>query len=192
MTIVILSIFLLQNDFYLAEESYCNYPYTQFSLVSTLGMKYVNDLVQPIDGRNVCTEVTNQMIRNDEVFNYIKSRGYKFVLFKSGIGATDRSRYADLVVGGIYSEFLKVLVHTSMLRALERRLFFADWYRENLISQFKQLELAHKIKGPKFVLCHFILPHPPFVFGPKGEPINHRISHWDKISGYREKDISVN
>ena len=164
--------FLRQTGFYLADSSFSNYPYTQFSLASSLNMQYINENVQPVDGKSVGNEVSRRMLRDNRVVDFLRNFGYKFVLIKSGWGPTDKNRYADISLGGVYSEFIKMLVHTSMLRAIEARLFFSQWHRDNINQQFQQLENAHKIPGNKFILCHFVVPHPPFVFGPNGEPLN--------------------
>jgi hypothetical protein len=44
--------------------------------------------------------------------------------------------------------------------------------RERTLFVLETLSEIPKIPGPKFVFVHLILPHPPYVFGPNGEPID--------------------
>ena len=44
-------------------------------------------------------------------------------------------------------------------------------YRESILCGFSELSNLHSssIEEPFFVYAHFLLPHPPFMFGPNGE-----------------------
>ena len=41
-------------------------------------------------------------------------------------------------------------------------------FRESVLSSFDQLGAAARAPGPKFVLFHTLVPHDPYVFGPRG------------------------
>jgi hypothetical protein len=66
---------------------------------------------------------------------------------------------------------------------------------------FENLAVSSRSEKPRFILAHFLAPHPPFVFGPQGEPIrsegNFTFNYVDKvrdeagqkqfIQGYRDQ-----
>jgi hypothetical protein len=44
-------------------------------------------------------------------------------------------------------------------------------YRARILFVLDKLDDSARIKGPKFVFAHVLIPHPPFVLGPNGEEI---------------------
>jgi hypothetical protein len=77
-------------------------------------------------------------------------------------------------------------------------------HRARIIYTLDELEKMPRIKGPKFVFAHMLVPHRPFVFGPEGEvidaenapglgaPVNDNQSMNDYIHGYRDQVTYVN
>jgi hypothetical protein len=47
----------------------------------------------------------------------------------------------------------------------------SELFRERTLFALNQLDELAYIQGPKFVFVHLIVPHPPYVFGPTGGPI---------------------
>jgi hypothetical protein len=67
---------------------------------------------------------------------------------------------------GIPFIFLKsktFLLYCSLIDRLERKR-----HRKLILNQIKELKNSTKIKSPKFVFCHILCPHPPFVFEKDG------------------------
>ena len=111
------------------------------------------------------------MIKNNKVTKFLKSKGYRFIHFSSGWGATDHNKYADLDIWcGRGNEFLMVLFQTTMLRPLERYLISYN-AREGVLCTFSKLAKIHMVKSPKFVFAHINCPHPPYLFGANGEMV---------------------
>src|SRR3989338_6403247 len=90
--------YLEDKGFYIASESRSNYAVTFLSLASSLNLKYLNELSEVIGVESEERFIPNQMSRNNTVMQFLRSKGYKLVHFKSGWGATDYNRYADLNV----------------------------------------------------------------------------------------------
>ena len=163
---------LTERGFYVARESCSNYVLTPVSLSSTLNMEYVNYLTETLGEHSIDHSIPYRMIRNNKVSQFLKGHGYKFVVIRSGWGPTDRNRFADISIKcGKYNEFIKVLIHTTMLVVVEKHLVFIDWHRDNIRRMFEELEKAPAIEGPKFVTAHILIPHPPFIFGANGEAV---------------------
>lgn len=166
--------YLTGKGFHIASESRSNYALTFLSLASSLNMEYVNYLTDMVELEKKDRTVPYQMIENSKVMNFLKFKGYKFIHFSSGWGATNYNKYADLNIQcgkfhGIGNEFLMMLIKTTMLRPFQSYLI-GDDARARVLCTFSELAELHRIKGPKFVFAHVISPHPPYVFGANGEP----------------------
>jgi len=136
-------------------------------------MEYINYLSDVLGVESKDRHIPYEMIQDSEVMRFLESRGYKFVHFQSGWGPTASNNNADWDVQcGRVNEFMEVLIRTTILRPLEPHLVAPD-KRERVLCTFSELaEVQHRIGGPRFVFAHIVVPHPPFVFGPNGEPID--------------------
>jgi len=157
--------------FFVASESVSNFAQTLLSLASSLNMRYVNDLAERSGADSEDRSVPYQLIRNSEVMRLLKANGYKFVNLRSGWGPTNRNDHADLDVAcGLDNEFLMVLAQTTMLQSLEP--YLREIARNRVLCTFAKLgEVPSRVAGPRFVLAHIMVPHPPFLFGAQGEPV---------------------
>jgi len=164
--------FLTDNGFYVVPDAHSNYPVTFLSLASSLNMEYLNDLAETLGAESTDRSIPHEMIQNSEVMRFLTGAGYKFVHFQTGWGPTARNPHADRDVRcGSVNEFTEVLVRTTALRPLADRLISHD-RREVVLCTFATLaEVQHTVEGPRFVFAHILVPHPPFLFGPEGEPI---------------------
>jgi len=167
--------FLEEKGFYIASESYSNYPSTVASIPSTLNMDYIHLKKEEfgISSFNIATE--KFLASNSKVMKHLKSKGYTIININSGIHPTNYEGLADIFLcngkGAHNSEFLPLLFHTSMLNLLNFQ-FFGSSIREQTLCSFESLtELDNISEKPKFVFSHINIPHAPYVFGPNGEPI---------------------
>lgn len=165
--------FLSEKGFYIATESRANYGHTTLSLASSISMNYLQDIAEKFGPQSKDPTEPWRLIRSGEAIQFLKDSGYKFILVRSGWGPTNYNQNADIAIRcGEYNEFMKVLIHSTMMILLEGKIWFPDWTRNMTINQFNELGKVASLEGPKFVLTHFPLPHPPFVFGAEGEPVN--------------------
>ena len=167
--------FLEEKGFYIASESYSNYPSTVASIPSTLNMDYIHLKKEEfgISSFNIATE--KFLASNSKVMKHLKSKGYTIININSGIHPTKYEGLADIFLcngkGAHNSEFLPLLFHTSMLNLLNFQ-FFGSSIREQTLCSFESLTKLDNIsEKPKFVFSHINIPHAPYVFGPNGEPI---------------------
>jgi hypothetical protein len=71
------------------------------------------------------------------------------------------------------NEFEHELINTTFIRALLRYLPYQfDFHRARVSYTLNHLVDLSKLKTPSFIFAHLIIPHPPFVFGQHGEPLN--------------------
>ena len=177
--------YLTDKGFYVASESRSNYGFTYLSLASSLNMQYLDTLSDTLGVESKDRTAPIQMTKNNEVMHFLRSRGYQFIHFRSGHTMSNRNEYADQEIecsSLLGSEFLRVLIETTMLDPLALKLeyylrvnsvrFANDRIRERVLCTFSELaEVPHwRIERPRFVFAHIVVPHGPYVFGPDGEP----------------------
>ena len=188
---------LAERGFRVAPESVCNYSQTFLSLASSLNMEYLDALAAKAGADSEDRSVPYQMIRNSEVMRFLKAHGYRFVNVRSGWGPTDRNERADLDIAcGMGNEFLMVLAQTTMLEPAG--LYMREIARERVLCAFTTLgQLQGRIAGPRFVLAHITVPHPPFLFGAEGEPVPGTVLEmsgwvWTRKQDYVDQLVFVN
>lgn len=188
--------FLEDNGFYVANESQSNYSKTTYSLSSSFNLNYLDTLV---DEYNISLSEPKYLIRQSKVRNILEALGYQSVAFDSGyentiIRDTDYFLHTGAAVNP--PAYLSLLINEYELLLLRSTLFRVYYdlrlqniglvgnalesqhqkHRERIHYIFQQLEEIPNWEGSYFVFAHIISPHPPFVFGPNGEP---RTPRWE-------------
>jgi len=162
--------YLTSKGFFVASKSRSNYATTFLSLASSLNMEYVDYLSDMVRCESQDWRVAYQMIKDNKVVNFLKSKGYKYVHLNSGWGPTDYNKYADLNIQcGNINEFLMIIIQTTILKAFED-FIIGDDSRARILCTFSRLAEINKMNEPKFVFAHILSPHPPYLFGANGEP----------------------
>lgn len=163
------------RGFTVAGRSYANYSFTYQSLASSLDFTLLNELAREAGYTSADQEPLYAMIRANRTMAFLKDRGYRLLAASSSLGPTDFQdvdRYFGFAASD--SEFMTVLLQTTPLRLLVRPGETAasyDAHRRRILNAFRALEESASEKGPFFMFVHIMAPHPPFVFGPGGEPI---------------------
>jgi hypothetical protein len=167
--------------FYVAAQSAANYGQTLLSLASALNFMYLDDLAHRVGTESDDRTFLRDLIWNNGVVSALKAAGYRFVTFSTGFWGTDRMGRADtrMSSGSGLSEYRNVLLSNSPLPAIFAKLpvgTLRDWqfraHRTTVQYVFDELPRLPESSAPRFVFAHVLSPHPPFVFGPNGEPVN--------------------
>ncbi len=169
---------LTQNGFYIAEKSRANYAQTHLSLASSLNFAYLDDFADKLGLKSVNDIPLIGMIKHSRVADFLKRNGYLIVAFSSGYSGTEMrdadfyykpslwslSEFQNVLVGGTLVEVLpeRILARTSISYAM---------HRKRILYILDNLSKVREMKPPVFVFAHILAPHPPFVFGEHGEPI---------------------
>ena len=165
--------YLEEKGFYVAKDSFSNYPRTYLSLASSLNMEYHEP---PLIGG------PDPLIAEQALAKFLKSQGYRYLHIGSWTRATRTNPLADInyVDTELYfnlDEFTLRLVETTAFAPIARRLSFGPnisdyhtYHRTRAIYQFDRLtEVSQNQPSPKFIFMHVLLPHDPYVFGPNCE-----------------------
>lgn len=172
---------LRQRGFYVADCSQANYPYTRYSLTSSLNYNYL----EAIGATNY-----NKLIRllnHSAVRSFLEARGYQTVAFSTG-NAWDEWRDAAFFMDisspvTELSDFEWLVIDGTLLRA------WSDYKHQNntnapvdtktgelrrkrTMNVFSNLVKLPEWDGDLFVFAHINAPHQPYLFGPDGEFID--------------------
>lgn len=164
---------LARRGFVLADASRSNFPLTRLSLASSLNLSNLEFLP---DLAGVDTEdysCTNDLLQNSVVSRILAQRGYSYVHIGSEMPPTDYSPFAKLSSHPHLDEFaIRFIESTSLnlLPDLSGRM--ADSRRLTRLASLQALSqgggLEQESKEPKFVFCHLLSPHEPFIFNHDG------------------------
>ena len=156
------------RGFYVAPGSHSNYALSELSLASSLNMEYLQGHLVSKPSRTT----TFRLIKNNEALRTFQALGYSFVHVVSGWQVTDTNDYADVNIDcGAGDEFEQLLVDSTILGPFKWFLL-GDRTRDRILCSFSSLpEIDSQGEQPVFVFAHIVNPHPPFLFGPDGEPV---------------------
>lgn len=164
---------LQTRGFYVAKESWSNYPMTFLSLASSLNMIYLDDVYQSmkVPASSAGEESDDRklfyrMIHRPEAAARFQRNGYLYVQTLTNWSGTDRSDLADVTFkfAPLFAdEFSAVLANITVLRYFAPKL--ADMHKF-IIDKAGTIP---QIKEPTFAFVHLLLPHNPYVFNERGD-----------------------
>jgi len=177
---------LRRKGFFVAQDSRSNYVQTTLSLASSMNFQYLGELAQTIGKHVGDRKPLTTLIQHSQARDFLSARGYRTVAIGTGYDFTAIPE-ADIFIPPpqrTFTSFEDVLVRSSALAVIRRHPrvdnFFPLSYRahrERILYALDQLKNMPSVSGPKFVLAHLISPHPPFIFGPHGEEIEHEVEY---------------
>ncbi len=192
--------------FFVADCSQSNYAQTQMSLASSLNFNYIDALSDRFIAGSKDRTGLDALIQHSAARASLEKAGYKTVAFATGFLFTELTD-ADYFLGPGYSwgelnEFEALLMETTFARLLQDGNRFgmqtsgSERYRERTLFTLEKVGDLSYIKGPKFVFVHVVIPHPPYVFGPTGGPVEPAEAGTTKTqegaSHYRDQVIYIN
>ena len=165
--------FLKEKGFIIASKSCSNYAETFLSLASSLNMEYINYLSKTGGIKSKDLLILCRMIQDFKAWRFLKSRGYRYLHFSSGLGPTQQnnSAYINYCLHKFPSEFLKALINTTILSPFFSNFYEAEIRRQQILYSFEKLKEVPDIKAPTFAFAHLLIPHVPYVFGRNGEAV---------------------
>lgn len=174
---------LTDMSFYVAPCSQTNYPDTVLSLVSTMNMDYLQNVISE-------SGLLPQLSRS-EVRKNFDSLGYQTITFENYFGdhydlfedirLTRQRSGSTLNFFKRANEFEIMLMNTSMLKLfIDMPQLIPDflagdgdgsWYYEiyyQTLYSLDTLENMPELERPIFVFAHLVVPHTPYIFNPDG------------------------
>ena len=149
-----------------------NYTQTYQVLASMLNMRYLNDLPATVTA-SPSREPMHELIQNASVIASLRAAGYRVDVL-AGTAQLRWHSQADTCeceypwIGLFESQ----IILRSPLHLLPWQQLQHSAHRAQALSSLESLEAYLPGAGPRLLLAHVMLPHPPFVVGSNGEPTN--------------------
>lgn len=182
--------YLTARGFFVAQESFSNYPRTPLSLASSLNFEYLDEVAAKAGEDSPDWRWVYERIRHHKVGAFLRSQGYRRIHSGSWWWPTREDPRADenLAYGAPPYGAL-VLTELSVLAAL--RLQFNLELADQDLQQYNRLQYKFARLGelprqqsPKFVFAHVIAPHPPYVMRADGS-----YRDWREVASHSEEAL---
>lgn len=183
--------YLSDKGFYVATSSHSNYARTFASLASSLNMEYINYLTDELGESFGANYPMWQLIHDNKVWRFLKSRGYKFINLGDKWDGTRWNNYAD-VNYNLYEvpEFSLLVFRKTLAYPFCRLLGIVDddrtMHMKNTLYLFDKLAEIPSMEGPTFAFAHLCIPHDPFVFDSNG---NYKTLHEEQQDSRRDNFV---
>lgn len=169
------------EGFFFPDPAYANYQRTAHSLASSLNLNYLDDLTAVLGENSGDWRPLYHLLEDTQIHRFLRPQGYRFLHFGSWWNPTRTNRTADENYNWWAApEFFRVYFGKSFV-GFTGQLFGAYAFNtrqqqcDRVERKFAWLDEASRTEGPKFVFAHFLLPHPPFVFGRDGSCLDRRV-----------------
>jgi hypothetical protein len=184
---------LTKSDFFIASNSHSNYNQSFLSLGASLNMKYLNYLSIELDENERNFHPVYELVDNNEVMKYFKSKGYEIVNFASRDGVTGNLEIAQInlceINPWIKSPSMIHLIRHSIINPIYVEIF-NSYSNEREMCVFSQLsQFDENSKNPYFIFAHILLPHGPWRFDANGQSLPEPFTYGDSIEDMKNKEF---
>jgi len=168
--------FLKDEGFFIAENSYTNYPQTQLFLSALLNMEYINYLADEVGDKSKNFKVLGNKIYESKIITDFRDGGYGIYYLDTGFLAYPTKMKSDMNLctynNYFNSQFQILILRMSMFNPIYHE-FFEEDYRQRILCTFEEIPKIHEYsEKPVFVFAHIMVPHAPYIFGPNGEDMS--------------------
>jgi hypothetical protein len=161
---------LREQGFQVLDDAHANYTWTTVSMAATLGMSLLDGIAAATGPESRNMAPLYRRLAESRAGAFLQDLGYRYIHVGSWFDPTRDSSIADEVVHPTQAvTFASMLTDLTMLPTL---LGSAQAARQEDIGraatavrfELDELERIRDEPGPKYVLAHLLLPHPPYVF----------------------------
>jgi hypothetical protein len=166
---------LRKRGFVLSEQARSPYSDSEMNIAAAVNMDYLSRLPSILGRKSQDVRPVSKLIQDNRAARLLHSLGYRYVhldtdevTFAGGNPQISRLAAPD--------SFANLWLRNSVLRLIGGKLGFDAAarnarFRKSIRSVFSQLEAVPQDLGPKFVLFHTLLPHDPYIYGPRGQAV---------------------
>ena len=156
---------LTSKGFSVIQNARSNYCQTLLSVSSSLNFQYHDSLAVQLGFDSEDRKTLINLIKKNKTMGLFKQFGYKTIALASGYYGTEITNADEyLTMKQTFSEFEEILMHSTPIPVIMRKMKSSQLHVERIRYNFKMLQSNQMKAAPKFVFAHFICPHPPFLF----------------------------
>lgn len=162
--------YLKNKGFYVAENSFSNYPFTLYSLPSMLNLNYLDNLSFRYQ-LNELVAMSKYFYKHNLLVHLFKTNGYSVTLINNLNIVYNKFNEADhnYTSGKILTNMLFHDIHFIPLSLHLPFTYYAKAFSfRHSLSLLKQT-LQSNPSQPKFIFMHLLFPHEPYVFDEQGK-----------------------
>lgn len=167
---------LRRRGFAVAPDARSPYSDSESNIAAEVNMDYLSGLPKILGPRSQDVRPVRRLIADNRAARLLEPLGYRYVHLDTD-EVTFPTGNPDLRSAAVPDSLENLWLQKTVLRvfggpigfnrsATDRR------FRESVHSGFARLHGVTKEAGPKFVLFHTLLPHDPYVFGPRGQSVD--------------------
>ncbi len=173
--------FLKDEGFYVAENSHSNYMQTALSVSSSFNTEYLDFIPKQLGSEAQTRYPLIHLIETSGVRKFLTANGYQTTAFQTGYDPTNLYDAQHFIKSEEVNNFEELLLNVSFGSVFIPTVS-QDTRRASIQNIFHQLQAVPNSDTPSFVFAHIVSPHPPFLFGPNGEPRD--IGSWYQDGSY--------
>ena len=182
---------LQQKGFEVLENSHANYVATSLSMSTTMNLAHLEELTGLVGSNTSSYNAVYRRLQSALVPRQFQALGYRYLHLGSWWNPTrfDEAANRNYNADGV-NDFTSVLFTTSAMPLAVKALGLEEQppsehtkHIKHNAYAFDQLDRLRGEGGPKFVLAHMLVPHPPYVFDADGRPMTE-----EEVKGLDDKD----
>lgn len=166
---------LKKHGFAVSQQALSPYSDSESNIAAALNMDYLSGLPKILGEKSEDVRPVKKLIEDNRVSRLLKPLGYRYVHLD-----TDEVTFAagnpHISPLATPDSFTNLWLQNTVLRPVGGRLGFSDSaanerFRKSIRSTFSDLNDVPRAAGRQFVVFHTLLPHDPYIFGSKGQPV---------------------
>jgi hypothetical protein len=166
---------LRRRGFTISENARSPYSDSESNIAAALNMGYLDGLGRVMGKTNQDVRPLKWLMEDSRASRVAKSVGYRSVHLDSD-EVTFAAGNPDISPVATPDSYPSLWLRKSVLREIGGRFGFNDGaqderFRRNYRSSFARLNSVPDQRSPKFVVFHTLLPHDPYIFGARGQPV---------------------
>jgi hypothetical protein len=166
---------LERRGFVIARQGRSPYSKSEFNMASALNLDYLSRLPKILGKSSQDVLLVRRMIEDSRASHLFRSLGYRYTHIDSDniTFAADNPHISPLAAP---DNLTYLWLRDSVLRLVGGPIGFSEAatnerFRDSVRAAFRRLGATAREPGPKFVVFHTLMPHDPYIFGPRGEAV---------------------
>ena len=166
---------LRERGFVLSEEVRSPYSDSEMNIAAEMNMDYLSGLARILGRDSQDVRPVRRLIHDNRASRLLEALGYRYVHLDTD-EVTFPAGNPHISPIATPDSFMTLWLQQTALGEVGGKLGFDDAatnarFREAIHKEFSRLAALPQEPGPKFVLFHTLLPHDPYIFGPRGQAV---------------------